>query len=171
MTERREPEFTAHNGRRFAAFPAAVVVFVIDPASRRFLMMSAPPKRGVTGWESISGAMERGETPFDAAMREVAEEAGSSVGVRLLGVVDVGSFRYDDAVTHMLSIVFVAQYDGGEITPGDDMAGAEVRWMSLDEIHDLADAGVFVLPSETWLFARALRCFDLWSSEPQGAIT
>ena len=55
----------------------------------------------------------------------------------VLGSVHTWSYRYDDSVTHMLSLAFVASYDGGEVVPGDDMAGSEVRWASLEEVRSL----------------------------------
>ena len=41
-----QPELVAANGRRFAGFAAAVLVFIIDPSTRRFLLLSSPAKRG-----------------------------------------------------------------------------------------------------------------------------
>ena len=62
----------------------------------------------------------------------------------------------------MISTFFVASYLGGEVIPGDDMAGCEVRWATLDDVNDLAAAGTALVPNEVWLFERALQCFDLW---------
>jgi ADP-ribose pyrophosphatase YjhB (NUDIX family) len=165
-----QPELVAQNGRHFAGFAAAVLVFIVDPASRRILLLSSPAKRGVTGWEVVNGGMEAAETPVEAAYREVAEEAGADVKIRILGPIEAGSFRYDDAVTHMISISFVAAYEGGRVVPGDDMAGSDVRWASLDDIHALVAEGTFVLPQETWLFDRALQCFGVFGSGPTRGI-
>src|SRR5262245_15426832 len=91
-----QPELVAANGRRFAGFAAAVLVFIIDPSTRRFLLLSSPPKRGCEGWEIINGGLEGGETLTEGALREVAEEAGPEVHVRILGAVHATTFLYDD---------------------------------------------------------------------------
>jgi ADP-ribose pyrophosphatase YjhB (NUDIX family) len=95
--------------------------------------------------------------------REVAEEAGPAVQLRVLGTVHASTWRYDHLIPHMISTFFVASYLGGEVIPGDDMAGCEMRWATLDEVNDLAAAGIALVPDEVWLFERALQCFDLWS--------
>lgn len=159
-----QPELVAANGRRFAGFAAAVLVFIVDPATRRFLLLSSPAKRARPGWEIVNGGLEAGETLLEGVAREVAEEAGADVRLDLLGTVHAWTHHYDAGVPHMLSIAFVATYLGGEVVPGDDMAGSEVRWASLDEIRALAaDERTGLIPEEAWLFERALDFFDRWS--------
>ena len=160
-----QPELVASNGRRFAGFAAAVLVFIIDPQTRRFLMLNSPPKRARPGWEIVNGGLEAGETVLEGVLREVAEEAGPEVMIRPLGTVHAWTYRYDELVPHMISIAFVASYLGGDVVPGDDMAGMEVRWMSLDEVRSSAAAGQSLIPDEVWLFERALQCFDAWGAE------
>lgn len=152
-----QPELVAANGRRFAGFAAAVLVFIVDPTTRRFLLLSSPAKRARPGWEIVNGGLEAGETLLEGASREVAEEAGPDVRLDIVGTVHAWTYRYDDDVPHMLSIAFVAAYLGGDVVPGDDMAGSEVRWTTIDEIRELAasdDTGL--IPEEAWLFERAL---------------
>ncbi len=163
--DRRQPELVAGNGRRFAGFAAAVLVFIIDPSSRRFLLLSSPAKRGREGWEIVNGGLEAGETLLEGAAREVGEEAGSAVRLDVLGTVHSWTWRYDDHVPHMISTAFVAAYLGGEIVPGDDMAGSESRWASIEEVRHIAATGVALIPGPIWLFERALQCFDSWSSD------
>jgi hypothetical protein len=74
------------------------------------------------------------------------------------------TWRYDDQVTHLMSTAFVASYLGGDVVPGDDMAGSIVRWASLDEVQEIEASGTGLIPGGAWLFARALECFDLWST-------
>ena len=157
-----QPELVGENGRRFAGFAAAVLVFVIDPSTRRFLLLSSPAKRGRPGWEIVNGGLEAGESVLDGVRREVAEEAGPDVVLRILGSVHTWTYRYDSAVTHMLSLAFVAAYEGGAVVPGDDMAGSTVWWASLDEIRSVSATGDGLIPEDVWVFERALECFDLW---------
>ena len=159
-----QPELVATSGRRFAGFAAAVLVFVIDPSTRRVLLLQSP--RRTRGWEIVNGGLEAGETLLEGAAREVAEEAGESVSVRVLGVVHASTWRYDDVVTHMISTFFVAAYEGGDVVPGDDMAGSTVRWASLDDVRSLVAGGEPLVPGELWLFERAFECFDRWVSSP-----
>ena len=167
-----QPELVGANGRRFAGFAAAVLVFIIDPSTRRFLLLSSPAKRGRVGWEIVNGGLEAGESVLDGVRREVAEEVGADVTLRVLGTVHTWTYHYDDAVTHMLSLAFVASYDGGEVVPGDDMAGANVWWASLDEIRELSSTpgGDALVPEEPWMFERALQCFDLWVDGAEGDV-
>ena len=158
-----QPELVAANGRRFAGFAGAVLVFIVDPTTRRFLLLSSPAKRRRPGWEIVNGGVEAGETLMAALHREVAEEAGPDVRLHVHGTVHAWTWRYDDQVTHLMSTAFVASYLGGDVVPGDDMAGSEVRWASLEEVEQLAtETGL--IPDGVWLFERALQCLDLWSS-------
>ena len=157
-----QPELVAGNGRRFAGFAAAVLVFIIDPSTRRVLLLSSPAKRGRAGWETVNGGMEAGETVLEAVAREVAEEAGPLVRLRVLGVVHASTYHYDDAVPHMISLFFVASYLGGEVVPGDDMAGSDVRWVTQPEVAAMFESGATIVPEDRWLFDRAFECFDRW---------
>ncbi|HVM09868.1 MAG TPA: NUDIX domain-containing protein [Acidimicrobiales bacterium] len=159
-----QPYIDASNGRRFAAFAAAVIVLIVDPTTRRFLMLSSPRKRGRPGWEAVNGAVEAGEALIEAVEREVAEEAGAEVAIEHLGAVDAWTYRYDDRVPHMISIAFAATYVSGEIVPGDDMAGCEARWMTVDELRDLEATGVALVPEDISTYERALVALDAMRS-------
>ena len=108
-----QPELVSAQGRRFAGFAAAVLAFIIDPSTRRFLLLSSPSKRPRPGWEVVNGGVEQEETLLAALRREVAEEAGPAVQLEVLGTVHAWSWHYDDQIPHMLSIAFVATYLGG----------------------------------------------------------
>jgi 8-oxo-dGTP pyrophosphatase MutT (NUDIX family) len=155
------PEIVAANGRRFATFAAAVLVFIVDPATEKFLLLESPAKRGRPGWEIVNGGVEADETLEQAALREVSEEAGPAARVRLRGTVYAETWRYDDVVTHMTSVAFLADYLGGEIVPGDDMAGCAPRWFTLEELRALDARGVALIPESIDQFERAARLFPL----------
>jgi 8-oxo-dGTP diphosphatase len=87
-------------------------------------------------WSIPGGRIEPGESDQEAVVREVREETGLEVSCGpLLGaverpglagaVVDIRDYR-----------AFVA---GGELTPGDDAAGA--RWVTAAEAAELDAAG------------------------------
>ncbi len=146
------PIVTTASGREFATFPAAVVVAIVNERGE-LLLLQNPCRPG--WWEPVNGGVDAGETLLEAALREVLEEAGPDVRVRPLGVVHASTFAYDADVQHVVSVTFVMAYEGGEVVPGDDMAGSSVRWMSLDTI---AAEGLRLVPPlhEPWLRERAI---------------
>jgi 8-oxo-dGTP pyrophosphatase MutT (NUDIX family) len=163
-----QPELVGANGRRFAGFAAAVLVFIVDPVTRRFLLLSSPAKRQRPGWETVNGGVEAGETLLAGVRREVAEEAVPGVRVDVLGTVHAWTWRYDDEVQHLIFTAFVAAYLGGDVDPGDEMAGSAVRWATLEDVKRLERAES-LFPHHAWVFERALECFDLWSSREASA--
>jgi 8-oxo-dGTP pyrophosphatase MutT (NUDIX family) len=153
----RQPVMIAADGEReFACFPAAILGFIVD-ADDRILLLSHPARRDA--WEVVNGAVEEGESPLAALLRETAEEAGPAVSIRPVGLVHTHLHRFDSAVPAMLSIAYVATYLGGEVLPGSDMAMSDVRWATLAEI-ERGDLSLLV-PSEPWMFRRALSVHSL----------
>jgi 8-oxo-dGTP diphosphatase len=74
-------------------------------------------------WSVPGGRLEAGETPQEAAVREVREETGLEVALgQLLATVEIGEFLVHD---------FAAEVVGGQLQAGDD--ASEVRWCSFDE--------------------------------------
>lgn len=154
----RQAEIEAENGRVFATFPAAVIVFVYDDRER-LLVLSSP--RRTAWWEVINGAMEQGESVLEAALRELREEGGPSLRARPLGVFHVESFDYDPTVRRMLSICYVMQYLDGPIEPGDDMAGSQVAWWRPEDVE--AHLANCIPPLDRpFLAPRALDCYRRW---------
>jgi 8-oxo-dGTP pyrophosphatase MutT (NUDIX family) len=100
-------------------------------------------------WTFIAGKIEPGESPADAAVREVKEETGLDVKPgRVLG-------RRVHPATHRTMIYLAAQpVRATDVFVGDENELAEVRWLSLDEADDLL-TGMFA-PVRAYL-GRALR--------------
>jgi 8-oxo-dGTP pyrophosphatase MutT (NUDIX family) len=138
----------SESGREFAVFPVAIMAIIVDRKGR-FLLLRRP---GGEGWESVSGALERGEKPLACLSREIGEELGKSFRFRVLGPFHAGSFRLDGKVAEMICIGYAVLHLGGTVAPGDDMAGAEYKWMTLAEIARRRDVEV---PSNPDLFRRA----------------
>lgn len=151
-----QPLVTSVKGRAFACSPAAVLVFVVDERER-FLLLRHPQR---AGWEIVNGALEAGETVLEGVLREVAEEAGPAVRVRPLGAIHIQTFDYDERVRFMLSLSYLVVYEGGEIVPGDDMAGSDARWFTLAELED-ESLPILVPPAMRWTFARATALYRL----------
>ncbi len=155
------PTLTARNHRTFACYPAAVVVFIINEREEILLMQN--PKRH--RWEVVSGAMEAGETVLAGALREVREEIGPHARVRPLGALHSATFAYDEEVPFMISLSYLMAYEGGEIIPGDDMAGAPFRWATPAEMETLSITSPAHQP---WLVQRALELYRLYTRQNIG---
>ena len=145
--------------RAFACWPAAVLLAIFDREERLLVLSRA--RGGVARWEVPSGAVEAGETVLGATMREAREELGPGPVLRPLGTAHVEVFPYyDPAVGDLFSVTYVLACEGGEVVPADDMSGASVRWVSIDEI-DRGEIDVAV-PVQPWLRRRALELYRLW---------
>jgi 8-oxo-dGTP pyrophosphatase MutT (NUDIX family) len=150
----------ANGRRRFSCFPAAILGFVVN-ADEEILLLSHPARKGT--WEVINGAVEEGESPVEALLRETSEEAGPNVVIRPVASVHTWRYRFDPAVPAMFSIGYVATYLGGDVVPGSDMALSDVRWATLAEI-ERGDVRLLV-PSQPWLLRRALAVHALFKDD------
>jgi ADP-ribose pyrophosphatase YjhB (NUDIX family) len=90
-------------------------------------------------WALPGGAQEIGETPSEAAVREIYEETG--INTRVTGLVGIYSdprhvIAYDDGeVRQEFSIVFYAQPIGG--SPRTSSESSRVHWVTRAEIDSL----------------------------------
>jgi 8-oxo-dGTP pyrophosphatase MutT (NUDIX family) len=107
---------------------------------------------GTPPWTFIAGKIQPGESPADAAVREVKEETGMEVAAgRVLG-------RRVHPDTGRTMIYLAARPIGAtDVFVGDEAELADVRWLSLAEADDLL-LGMFA-PVRAYL-GRALRPRD-----------
>jgi ADP-ribose pyrophosphatase YjhB (NUDIX family) len=97
---------------------------VIDPTGDLGLLIGRHDKRGRTLWSLPKGHIESGETPEDAAIREVAEETGiESAITRSLGVIDFW-FMAEGKRIHKTVHHFLFRMTGVD----------EVAWFPLGEV-------------------------------------
>ena len=95
-----------------------VIAVVLDEAGRLVLIDQYRPPLGRTTLETPAGSIEPGETPVEAADRELAEECGLAAG----GWTEIGSFwlapEYSTEFVHVLagscSGVRLAEHDADE---------------------------------------------------------
>lgn len=96
-------------------------------------------RRGDFGkWGFPGGAVELGETPEQAAIREVKEETGLDVEInRLLGVYTDCDMEYPNGdKAQSICIVYEFRVTGGELLC-DEKETLELQWFSLKETPEL----------------------------------
>ena len=108
------------------AEPVLCAGAVVRDESGRLLLIKRGQAPGLGRWSLPGGRVEPGETPAEAAAREVSEETGLQVAVgQLLGVFDLGEFLAHD---------FAATVTGGELRAGDD--ASDVRWCTEADLDE-----------------------------------
>jgi 8-oxo-dGTP pyrophosphatase MutT (NUDIX family) len=98
-------------------------------------------KRADSGaWTAITGIIDPGEQPADAAVREVREEAGIEAAPERLAMVHVtGPVVYDNGDrTQYLDLVFRFRWRSGDPRPADGENTA-ARWFPLDDLPAMSD--------------------------------
>ncbi len=89
-----------------------------------------------TDWSLPKGHIEKGETPEQAALREVKEETGLHVRiVDALGEV-VYFYRRPRGLTRKVVHHFLMEHTGGELGP-PNWEVDEARWIDIDQAHTL----------------------------------
>lgn len=106
---------------------AGGVVLRHQPGSSPLILVVRPSSGGLSEWVLPKGHIEPGETPEEAAVREVAEEAGvSGSDPRYVGFV-----RYDASRGHVCCAFFVMN-DNGPVPSEEDRP---VAWVRLEKLQ------------------------------------
>lgn len=92
---------------------------------------AATTDAGAGLWETISGRVEPGEDPLDAARREIVEESGIVATVTTRPVDAYAALRGDRP---MLVIVYRADWVAGEAVCSDEHD--EHAWLTADEFAE-----------------------------------
>lgn len=121
-------------------------VLLLDPDDRILLIKGRLVNNPTSFWFTVGGGAEPGESVFEAAVREVREEAGFDA-IELGPVVwrrDAENMMADGALALLKESYIVARCPGGE--PNRDGWDAverelcdDIRWWTYDEIAASAD--------------------------------
>ncbi|MBN1153100.1 MAG: NUDIX hydrolase [Dehalococcoidia bacterium] len=106
------------------------VVIAIAVENGRFLLIKRgiPPKKGY--WGCPSGFVESGESPEEACLRELKEEAGVTGEVARL--VRVAHWQDQELYGDMLVVSYLVRITGGTPAAGDEVE--EVRYYAPEEL-------------------------------------
>jgi ADP-ribose pyrophosphatase YjhB (NUDIX family) len=109
----------------------------------RVLLARYVPAEGETSWTLPGGRVEHGEDPFDAVIREVAEETGCDAVVeRLLGVdsrvIPAAERRLPGPIPHQnVGIFYGVRITGGQLRPEPGGDVAESVWTPIAGVPQL----------------------------------
>jgi ADP-ribose pyrophosphatase YjhB (NUDIX family) len=132
---------------------------VVDHSGKNGLLIGRIDHKDASGqrilWSLPKGHIEAGETPEQAALREVAEETGIESSIeRSLGVIDfwfmAGGKRIHKTVHH-----YLFRETGGKLAPQESEVD-EVGWFPLSEIVER-----LAYPDEKKLIARTEAAAEL----------
>ncbi|OGN98609.1 MAG: hypothetical protein A2Y89_03695 [Chloroflexi bacterium RBG_13_51_18] len=141
-------ETNKKDGRKYPTSPISGVGVVVYNAGKILLVKRAnEPNKGM--WSIPGGAIELGETIYQAAAREVLEECSIKIEIeRLLDTAENvvkdrnGRIRY-----HYVIIDLLARYAGGKLKAGSD--ALECGWFTPEEA-----AGMDITPTLRAMFLR-----------------
>lgn len=120
---------------------AGMSVSIIQAASMailkagRFLLVKRgrAPSKGLFAFPG--GRLEPGETPEEAARRELFEETGLTAGeLRLWKIIDLGGSERQDGPIYRLHVFLGHSVEGTPVAADD---AASLGWFSLDEMEKL----------------------------------
>ena len=134
----------ARNGHTEASHPIPVEEALEQPVATAIVtsdlgVLVGRRNDGKPPWTFIAGEVEPGESPADAAVREVKEETGLRVEVG-----DVIGERAHPKTGRTMVYLAATPTHGTGVIVGDEDELAEVRWVSLAEADELMAAyGMF----------------------------
>jgi 8-oxo-dGTP diphosphatase len=126
---------------------------VFDPAGRVLLIRCVVMRASgeFVFWLTPGGEIEAGETPIEAARRELKEELGLNVEVRGPVYEEATQFEHQGEMRDNHDFVFVARCAAEEavlrgVTADEIAIMKEIRWWGVEEVELAIAAGVNIFP-------------------------
>jgi 8-oxo-dGTP diphosphatase len=130
-------------------------VIVFDPAGRVLLIRCVVMRASgeFVFWLTPGGEIEAGETPIEAARRELNEELGLSVEVRGPVYEEATQFEHQGEMRDNHDYVFVARCAADApvlrgVTADEIAIMKEIRWWAAEEIESAIAAGAKIFPMD-----------------------
>ncbi len=123
---------------RFVVVPASYVFLLRDGAGGTEVLLQLRQNTGYMDdhWAAAAaGHVERGETAFDAAHREAAEEIAVT-GLELEFVTAMQRTQHADPIDERIDFFFTARHWVGEPRIVEPEKCAELRWCPLDTLPE-----------------------------------
>lgn len=115
-----------------------LAAYAVSIEDGRVLLARHVPPEGGSNWTLPGGRVEQGEDPFDAVIREVAEETGCAAVVdRLLGVDSrlIPAALARAGVEHQnVGIFYRVRITGGRLRPEPNGEIAESVWTPIPDV-------------------------------------
>lgn len=118
--------------------PQQSIAAAVITSNGRVLLVRRRIAEGILSWQFPAGAVESGETPSAAAVRETAEE----VGLRVEATAVLGEREHPATGRHMTYVACTA-HDGEEAVLLDTEELAELCWATLAELDTLIPSGLY----------------------------
>ena len=126
-----------------AAVSFRLAAYAVCIEDEQVLLVQHIPPEGVSNWTLPGGKVEHGEDPFDAVIREVAEETGCDAVVeRLLGVdsrvIPGAERRVPGPLPHQnVGIFYRVRIIGGRLRPEPNGKTAGPSWTPVNGVARL----------------------------------
>ncbi|MDH6229107.1 MULTISPECIES: NUDIX domain-containing protein [Streptomyces] len=120
-----------------------LAAYAVCTEGGRVLLVRHVSPKGESSWSLPGGGVEHGEDPFDAVIREVAEETGCEAVVeRLLGVdsrvIPAAERTVPGGPDHQnVGVFYQVRITGGRLRPEPDGAVVESVWTPVPDVARL----------------------------------
>ncbi|WP_117214058.1 NUDIX hydrolase [Allorhizocola rhizosphaerae] len=115
--------------------PAIVAAIIVHAG--RTLLVRRRQREGSLSWQFPAGEREPGETPFDTAVRETAEE----VGLPITPIVLIGERQHPATGRHMFYVGCEAATDSASLVDADELA--ELAWCDDRDVTAKIPSGLY----------------------------
>ena len=137
------------DGKPQGTYHVVVGVWTLNTSGQILLTLRHPEKESYANtWENTGGSVISGESSLEGAIRELAEETGINAEPSELTL--LGTCQETSAFIDTYIVVKDVDLEDLRLQPGETVAA---RWVSLDELYELANDGQLAAPVAERLYA------------------